>query len=320
MNPLQYHGHTLRKLSNLLNESLEDQFEIQSIDSTRLGGWSNINLIAESSLGSVVLKLPAYNIIYEHNPYTAEFRNAGVLHKEDLSPQPLAYGNLDDSSQTPFFIRKHIDGIVYHDVENIPLKFLSTLQKSHKKLSSLKINLSRTYSSSLEFIQCQYHSFKKTWETHSNQPSELAVLTDRYLLLHHELVQAYSDCSGWKTQVIHGDFQETNIIFHNQQVSFIDVGSLCKGSPLFDIAYLYSQSLGPIRDYSRSLLLSTEQLKKFRLIVPIALFSAITWTLIRLLDIESKRIVPVFAQSMDKIALKHYLIEKISQVEYLIRS
>ncbi|MEE8182067.1 MAG: hypothetical protein V3T87_02010, partial [Candidatus Thorarchaeota archaeon] len=86
------HGHNIDDLLLLLKSEWRTNVEDLHLDSCRLGGMSNLNILIRSADLSYVLKLPGLTTVFETNPFESEFHIALHLAENGLGPTPLCVG------------------------------------------------------------------------------------------------------------------------------------------------------------------------------------------------------------------------------------
>lgn len=315
MNGIEYHGHNMDELLLLLNESTEKEISLESIKSHPVGGWSNINLHGFTSSYQVIIKLPVLQNFFETNPYEDEYIHSLALYRENLSPDPIEYGVLKDRFGTPFFIRKYVEGRIYKRVDSIPKQSLRTLKNSLNRFSNVTIEDLAEFPRASDYLLHLFDQFEKSIENIGTIPTHLRGYISRYQKAILEFLGELGDYPKWNRLVMHSDLHEGNIVFIESNVQLLDVGDICRGNPLYDLAYMYSQGDGPIADYSTFPGLDEIQQKELEKLIPLALLSLITWTLTRLVDIHCGIVIkPLMTPEIVK-SLESYLLMKFQQFD-----
>lgn len=247
-----------------------------NVSSFLLGGWSNLNipLIVNNRRG--VLKLPGLITEFRLNPFEKEYAILSALHAYGISPKPLFIGNLYDDRNTPFMIYEFIDGRVVGSLEEFSTNDWMLLKRSFAILSQTSvpsIPLFKNADAYLDFILDRISKVKLEFCSHNSILGLIDELEKQLKLIH-----LYAGDIEWRTGLMHGDLQESNIVFGKNKAVFLDFEFSAIGDPLFDVAYLYHQGLHS-STIDKSLLQQEDSFKRVNELVPLALVTVICWSI-----------------------------------------
>jgi hypothetical protein len=318
MHPIErVHGIPFIKLKALVNRVWSESEDILELCPENIGGWSNINILGTTSLGKVVIKLPAHIDFSHSKSYHKEFEIADYLSHQNLCPIPLSTGFLDDNSRIPYILYRYAEGLVYQSPSAISSTHLVSLRESLNQLSesnppdimdyhepsSLIGNILKALAfpkTNLDQILVRYCEIKNELET-----------------IGYHLMDIMNSMCRWDKKTIHGDLQESNVVFQDDTAIFLDVGGCSIADPLYDFAYFLVQAPGPALSCPPEFKLDEEELALIYIFTPIALLSVTTWTLNRLINqelglVEENLISSLTTQNMDS-----YLHSKLSELRKL---
>ncbi|MHA1576916.1 MAG: phosphotransferase [Candidatus Thorarchaeota archaeon] len=317
MNSLQLslvHGHTLTELSDLFNQA-STSIEGLRFSGISPGGWSNINLLGETELGKYIVKLPPLIDHYDANPYRYRFGISKDLFKNRICPEPIEIGRLPDREETPFMVSRLVSGTSPSNAGALTESEFKSILNALDKLVETKLTGVRRFSTASEYVQYlsspisidfEYGGFVK------EIGSEFRKLKDKLL--------ERADSFQWTQTIMHGDLHEPNIIFQNGTVILLDFEACCIGSSVFDIAYLFTQSQNSESSEYPDYILS-DSIAKNKLVEmePLALFSAIAWTLERFANLEKEIIEPNLCSIELKQAYALYLQTKTPLLSMMLK-
>ena len=285
------HGHTMDDLLALLKSEWRTDVKNLHLDTYRLGGMSNLNILIHGVDSSYVLKLPGLTTVFETNPFESEFHIALRLAENGLGPTPLCVGRLQDERGTPFMMRAYEPGVVHASLSDISLHELNLVKTSLDRLAALHIPNVPSYLSARHYAARFTHKMNVLLDCWNTETSELGSLVYSFRELEQGVATLLGNVSSWNGRTMHGDLRPDNIVFQSDRALLLDVGACCVGDPLYDVAYLSAEPLDAA-DFERILPLLTESdnLDIVTELTPLALFSALAWTLERLVHLESNKV------------------------------
>jgi thiamine kinase-like enzyme len=118
---------------------------------------------------------------------------------------------------------------------------------------------------------------------------------------------------------MHGDLRPDNIVFQSDRALFLDVGACCAGDSLYDVAYLSAEPLDAA-DFERilPLLAESDDSDIITALIPLALFSALAWTLERLVHLERNTVEENLSGVDAEVSLRAYFESKAKQLHMLL--
>ena len=311
------HGISFNDIKALVNQAWSGSEDLLELYPKNIGGWSNINILGTSSIGKVVIKLPAHIGFPQSQSYHIEFEIADYLSRQNLCPPPLSSGFLDDDNRIPYILYCYAEGLVYQSSFDISSTHLVSLRESLKLLAETKPpNIMDYYEpSSLIGNILKALAFPK---------SNLVRILVRYReilneleIIGYNLMDIMDSMCRWDKKIIHGDLQESNVVFQDDKAMFLDVGGCSIADPLYDIAYFLIQAPGPPLPCPPEFELDEDELAIIEGFTPIALLSVTSWTLNRLINqelglVEENLISSHTTQNMDS-----YLNSKLAELRKL---
>lgn len=118
---------------------------------------------------------------------------------------------------------------------------------------------------------------------------------------------------------MHGDLRPDNIIFQSDRALLLDVGACCVGDSLYDVAYLSAEPFDVVDfEYILPLLAESDDSDTVTELTPLALFSALAWTLERLVHLECNTIEENLSGVDVEISLRAYFECKAKQLHVLL--
>jgi aminoglycoside phosphotransferase (APT) family kinase protein len=313
------HGHTMDDLLSLLKSEWRTDAKGLHLDSCRLSGMSNLNILIHSVASSYVLKLPGLTTVFETNPFESEFYIALHLAENGLGPTPLCVGRLQDEKGTPFVIRAYEPGVVHASLSDISLHELDLVKTSLDRLASLHIPDVPSYPSARHYAARFTNKMNVLLDCWNTETSELSSLVCLFRELEQGVAASFRDMSSWNGKTMHGDLRPDNIIFQQDRALLLDVGACCVGNPLYDIAYLSAEPLDAV-DFERilPLLAESDDSAIVTELTPLALFSALAWTLERLVHLDSNKVEENLSGVDVEISLRAYFESKAKQLRMLL--
>ena len=313
------HGHTMDDLLSLLKSEWRTDVKGLHLDSCRLGGMSNLNILIHSVASSYVLKLPGLTTMFETNPFEREFHIALHLAEDGLGPTPLCVGRLQDARSTPFMIRAYEPGIVHASLSNIGLHELNLVKTSLDRLAALRIPNVPSYLSARHYAAGFTNKMNVLLDCWNAEASKLGFLVYSLRELEQGIVTLFRNASSWNGKTMHGDLRPDNIVFQSDRALFLDVGACCVGSPLYDVAYLSAEPLDAVNfELILPLLEESDDSNIITELTPLALFSALTWTLERLVHLENNAVEENLSGVDVEISLQAYFKTKAKQLRMLL--
>jgi len=313
------HGHNLDELLPLLKSDWRTDVEDLHVDSYRLGGMSNLNILIHGADSSYVLKLPGLATVFETNPFESEFHIALHLAENGLGPTPLCVGRLQDEKGTPFMIRAYEPGVVHTSLSDINPHELDLVKASLNRLTTLRISNVPSYPSARHYASRFANKMNVLLGRRYTEASELGSLVSLFRELEQGVATQFKDASRWNGTTIHGDLRPDNIVFQSDRALLLDVGACCVGDSLYDVAYLSAEPLDAV-DSKRILPLLAESGDSDIIaeLIPLALFSALAWTLERLVHLENNEVEENLSGVDAVISLRGYFESKAKQLHMLL--
>ena len=313
------HGHDMDDLLSLLKSEWRIDVESLHIDSYRLGGMSNLNILIHGVDSSYVLKLPGLTTVFETNPFESEFHIALHLAENGLGPSPQCVGRLQDETGTPFMIRAYEPGVVHASLSDISLHELDLVRTSLDRLAALRIPNVPSYSSARHYASGFANMMNVLLDCRNTEASELGALVSSFRDLEQGITTLFGDVSNWNGKTMHGDLRPDNIVFQMDRALFLDVGACCLGDSLYDVAYLSTEPLDAVDfEHVLPLLAESDDSDVVTALVPLALFSALAWTLERLVHLERNTVEENLSGIDAEASLRAYFKSKAKQLHMLL--
>ncbi len=313
------HGHTMDELLSLLKSEWATDVEDLHVDSYRLGGMSNLNILIHDVDSSYVLKLPGLTTVFETNPFEVEFHIAHHLAENGLSPTPLCVGRLQDAKGTPFMIRAYEPGIVHDSLSDVCLHELDLVKDSLDRLAALRIPDVPSYPSARHYAFGFANRMDVLLGRRNTEASELGSLVSWFRELEQGIDTLFEDVSSWNGGTMHGDLRLDNIVFQSDRALLLDVGACCVGDSLYDVAYLSAEPFDAV-DFKGilPLLAKSDDSGIVTALIPLALFSALVWTLERLVHLECNTVEENLSGVDAEVSLRAYFESKAKQLQMLL--
>ncbi len=313
------HGHTMDDLLSLLKSEWRTDAKGLHLDSCRLGGMSNLNLLIHGVASSYILKLPGLTTLFEINPFEREFHIALHLAENGLGPTPLCVSRLQDEQGTPFMIRVYEPGVVHASFSDISLHELNLAKTCLGRLAALHIPNIPSYPSARHYAARITNKMNVLLDCWNTETSELGSLVYSFRELEQGIATLYGNVSSWNAMTMHGDLRPDNIIFQSDRALLLDVGACCIGDPLYDVAYLSAEHLDAV-DFERilPLLVESDDSAIVTELIPLALFSALAWTLERLVHLENNEVEENLSGVNVEVSLQAYFESKAKHLHMLL--
>jgi aminoglycoside phosphotransferase (APT) family kinase protein len=312
---LRIHGHSLSCIRELLIESCELVDKDVILDTTPLGGWSNINIKGRFHDCEFVLKLPWSTVHYETNPYVHLYDLLGLVSKSHLTTLPLAFGRLQDRKEIPFILLQYADGHIYSSITEATREELHSLKDTLHKLSLLKPPELQTYTTPRAYLD-EMHRRVTEHEMLSSASSDVLHLVRTFCQKYAAVNQRVEALESWSQTTIHGDLWEPNILFHKGGVLLLDFELCCVGDPIYDLAYLMEASDSP-QTASIPDLISNETMERMNELRPVVLMSLVSWSLERLISMDAGIVEANLTSPQIRENIIQYSRMKLARIEML---
>jgi aminoglycoside phosphotransferase (APT) family kinase protein len=313
------HGHTMDDLFSLLKSEWCTDAKGLHLDSCRLGGMSNLNILIHSVTSNYILKLPGLTTVFETNPFEHEFHIALHLAENDLGPTPLCVGRLQDERGTPFMIRAYEPGVVHSSLSDASLHELNLAKTCLDRLAALHVPDIPSYPSARHYAAELTNKMSVLLDYWNAETSKLGSLVYSFRELELGVATLFRNVSSWNGKTMHGDLRLDNIIFQSDRALLLDVGACCIGDPLYDVAYLSAEPLDAV-GFTRILRLLAESDGSAIIteLIPLALFSALAWTLERLIHLENNEVEENLLGVDVEVSLQAYFESKAKYLHLLL--
>ena len=313
------HGHNMDDLLSLLKSAWHTDVENLHLDSYRLGGMSNLNILIHGVGSNYVLKLPGLTTVFEANPFESEFHIALHLAENGLGPTPLCIGRLQDEKSTPFMIRTYEPGVVHASLSDINMHEFDLVRTSLDRLAALRIPNVPSYPSARHYASRITNMMNVLLGHRNTESSELGSLVSSFRGLGQGVASLFANVSSWNGKTMHGDLRPDNIVFQSDRALLLDVDACCVGDSLYDVAYLSAEPFDAL-DFQRilPLLAESDDSDTITELTPLALFSALAWTLERLVHLENNEVEENLAGVDVEISLRAYFGSKAKQLHMLL--
>lgn len=286
------HGHSVDELCQLVNDVWQGE-DTLTLDHKRQGGWDSISLHARTLKQHYILKMPALKGPYRQHPYMHEYNVMKFLARKGLCPMPVQSGRLNDAVRTPFMIAEYVEGTIPSSLEQMTSASFEMLGKTLTTLSQLHPSGIRSYRRATDYLAHITDLLHHSLGDPVFLPPALTTVADSFEQALKSLRGTSDDFCVWSQKTMHGDLQESNIVLQSNSVLLLDVGSCCVGEPLFDLAYLISQPEGTVHyRVPAGLIKSSAEAAKTEALVPLALASAIGWSIGFVANLERDMIEP----------------------------
>ncbi|MGV9170000.1 MAG: aminoglycoside phosphotransferase family protein [Promethearchaeia archaeon] len=279
--PTTIHGYEANRFIEMLRSKL-----MLELDGTIqfLGGNSNLNLLLKNDNDRYVLKVPALQIDYEENPYDLQWRVHEIAYGHRLSNKPVAKGKLD--YELPFFVTEYEEGITKQEYRSFSDEELVAIRDSLSRFSDLRLPLPE-YNNPTDYLNMCRKEIGQVESSGAKQRESLSDYLGKMKKIGNKLEQTMEEFPDWPADMMHGDFRPSNVILQETSVVLIDFENTCIGSSMYDLAYFFVEPPGSFGIPIETPLVKTRERQNIMLrFVPLALFSCLTWTIIRLVHLE----------------------------------
>jgi aminoglycoside phosphotransferase (APT) family kinase protein len=308
------HGHEMQELGQLVNDSWRGESGLV-LGSEGQGGWNSITLLARTAGQSYLLKLPTLKGPFREHPYAHEYKVMGFLYRKGLCPKPVQLGRLKDDRHTPFIILEYVEGTVPSTLEAISAVNFRMLDRTLSILSKLHPPGIPSYSKPSDYLTNIAALTHRIREGAVQLPLELIGVLESYDRAVDALDESVDASCFWSRNTMHGDLQESNMVLQPDRVLLLDMGSCCIGEPLYDLAYLLSQAEGSTRGrLPEALVKSPSQVSDIEALRPLALLSAIGWSIGFLVNLERSMVEPNLASPEVSPRVLAYVNDKMDIV------
>ncbi|MHA2374295.1 MAG: phosphotransferase, partial [Candidatus Thorarchaeota archaeon] len=135
------------------------------------------------------------------------------------------------------------------------------------------------------------------------------------------LFDSIDDVCPWSKKLMHGDFQETNIVIKNGAIRLLDFESCCIGEPSYDMVYLYTQYADSILpDYPAALKHLEIDQAQMDALESLSLISVLSWSIERLLNIALGRVEPNLVETKTQDKILRYVKNKSGRLHELLNT
>ena len=312
------HGHDMGEFSQLVNNAWSGD-ETLTLDSESKGGWNSISLLARSSTRDYLLKIPGFKGPFRQHPYSREYIVMGFLYRKGLCPRPMETGWIGEEERIPFIILEFAEGIVPSSLSQISKAQFSMLERALSTLSQIRPPGIPSFGSASDYLGYTSRLVHRT----IRNPALLSQGLTGVLNSFDKAVEALSDSidlsCAWSGKTMHGDLQESNLVFQSDRVLLLDLGSCCVGEPLFDLSYLFSQSADSNRHtLPKDFIKSSTRLGDIEALRPLGLVSAIGWSIAFLANLEKGRIEANLAERDTGLRVLAYVEDKVDWLNSLL--
>ena len=312
-NPVvRIHGHTINELQNLLQNSCELVQNNLVLDTSSLGGWSNINIRGTSEGTKFVLKLPWSKKHFDSNPYSELNGLLTHLSRSKLTYPPISIGRLPDRNETPFMLLHYLEGKLLSSIADASREELLALRNTLHELSCQKPPGLRKYATPFKYF-AKFYDEITNHDVLSRGTTEVASLVRAFKEYHIKLSPKIEALEEWSRNLMHGDLWEPNILFQDGKVRLLDFEFCSYGDPIYDLAYLLEANEEPLTEQPPDLLYG-DRMKHVISYRPIALVALIGWSLNRLLFMDASLVEPNLNTPLIKKNMLRYTHAKMSRL------
>ena len=312
------HGHDMSELGRLVNKAWRGSDSL-TLDSAPHGGWDSVSLIARTPRQRYILKLPVLKGPHKAHPYSYEYEVMNFLRRRDLCPKPIQCDRLDDEFRTPFIIAEYAEGTIPSSLDQIPASGLEKMRQALLILSQLHPRGVQSYKKPSEYLKHITDQVLRSKKGSTGFSPQLAAAAGFFGVTAKELGSSIDAACVWSRRTMHGDLQESNIIIQPDRVLLLDLGSCSIGEPLLDLAYLVSQAEGATHHHvPDGVFKSYEEAAIIQALVPLALMSAIGWSICFLANLEREMIEPEVVTPDIGPRVLGYIHEKIDYLRSIL--
>lgn len=311
--PSRIHGHEvphfIEMLRSELRLDLDDKIWI-------LGGMSNLNLLMNDGKKRYVVKVPALQLEYDENPYDMQWLIQEIVYRYNLSTRPVATGML--GNELPFLVTEYEKGVTKTNPHSFQDDELVRIRNAQCRFSRIRLPVPcydhpRTY---LRVKQKQLEQVSNNDESHSML---LRDFLDNMSDFGSELEEKMAGLPFWQSDTVHGDFRPSNVVLKAHSILLIDFENTFTGSSFYDSAYFFVEPKGDYKIPKDNPLVKTRENQEMILkLVPLALFSCLTWTLTRLLHLEMGIVEDNLVNTDTRARLTEYCRQKSVQLANIL--
>ncbi len=310
------HGHTIKELEFLLQDTCDIFDEEVVLERNALGGWSSINIRGQSSGLDFVLKLSGSISSYDIGPFAQLKEVSLFFNKLGIAPLPLALDQLPDATETPFIIMEYVDGIVHESLNDFTSEETAILKKCLQTLSEQEPPTLKKYDSPSDHLNRAY-DLVVNHPSFSNRSQEVAELVDSFEELYSKVLAHTDSLGSWSSEIMHGDLWVPNLVFQPEKVVLLDFEACAYGSPYFDLTYMLETPEGITETYIAGLM-SPEDVDEVDALRPLVVSFIVNWSLERLLSMEAGFIEPNLSTPKSRSAIIGYTRSKLSRLRTLL--
>ncbi len=312
--PKHVHGHSITRLNHLLQVQLDEVSDI-TLTGAALGGWSNLNLLARKNEDMFVVKFPPLHITYSENPYNYQYQILNELEPLKIGPKPIQIGRLADSRNTPFLILKYMQGELINSLDQLNEKKAKILDETLLLLNDSTLKPLKAFRSPDAYLARKIEDGESAKSLLKNASPELEQLVADVSSLEPRVKKTVSSVN-WARLPMHGDLQESNVIFRGERAFLLDFEECCEGDLSYDICYLYLQNPGDSPDN----LLEKPKPRRVSMddifaMVPLVLTVLIAWSVERLCYSEMDLISPWLTSPKAYTGVIEYTRGKVTMLE-----
>ncbi len=315
------HGMSVDTLAKMVTDAWPDCGQPLVIEPYSMGGWSNLNIPAWCGDQRLVLKLPVLTAGLVEHPYEYVVRVSSHLAGLGLCPRPVVHGVLDNDHQTPFTLFEYVPGETRSSVASISHSDMECLETALATFSAQSPAGVNVYPRPSDFVRDRTCLLERLVQYVPGAPSHVLEMIPQFLDECRALVPSVNSCCPWSGRLMHGDLQESNIVFTGRRAVLLDLEYCALGEPLLDTVYLVLQSPDPPPpDRLPAPLRRAVEDESLVPLSAVALVAAVAWTVERLLLIHVGAVMPQFSSSALVSAMEQYVRDKMSQFRDVLSS
>jgi len=276
-----------------------------------LPGWTHTNILLQRGAEMwLVLKVPA-SAGDSASRYRRLFGWYHQLAEHRLFPTPLEFGVVSHVETFPYMILEYVPGRLYSSPCTISSADMSRLLGSLSSFWRVEVSDVPRYNTPVDYLG----QLTRTLDDFAlgQLGSEIAQQTRDCLESLRDLCPSIEWCSD---STIHGDLSETNIVFAEDRVVFLDPENLAIADPVLDVAYLSIQAEHYECPDIIPRLLPKAARRGVEGHISLALMTVITWSLERLTLIDSGRVASRLSTDDIRGRIIRYVLRKLN---YLTR-
>ncbi len=280
------HGHSMETLTSLLEDSWTGLEGRINASTKLLSGWSDINIQVERDGIHYLVKLPGLTKVYDQHPFAKQFHIMSGLHPLGICPEPDCIGRLADKNQTPFLIRKFVEGTIYDKLTDFTQDDFSLLRERLELFSKQRPSEVPSFNNPRDYLDSLHVPVQNQMDALHRPSPELGQLAEEFDEIVTRLRPIFERPPIWDMTLTHGDLHEENIVFQNDQVVFLDFEACFFGASIFDTAYLQTESYDGCTMNPMPGLVDAHSTLAVQFFRPLALASTIGWCVRKLAEFE----------------------------------